>query len=323
VNIGGEIMGKRLLTGNKVYIVTYYIGYQRENDKRLEFYSAISKRTFDELKSEVNKWNYYDISDDPSFFAYRVLRNKQDGLSWGICRPDLRNVLEKDDVVMFFAVDIAEKNNRCDGVNNYYFIGYATVKEKIKQIDIWDTQQYTDFQKYCNLVIRRSNDGKVRYQEIIEDKYGHKRDWLWKIADNYIGCGDLGTLEVTKNSFGKLSKDFCETPISEIPGQIKMNSNYIVFHKDANKIRILDKPMFVATYKKEVDGRLEKWNDDTHSSSLRELIMKGKNRKNLRIDNDLAHRHIRITPSDGIDKFKENLNKIIDEFIKVSDKKRE
>ena len=46
-----------------------------------------------------------DVGDDPAFECSRAYAEAGGCLSWGVCRPDLRNEITPGDVVVFIAAD--------------------------------------------------------------------------------------------------------------------------------------------------------------------------------------------------------------------------
>ena len=74
-----------------------------------------------------------DVGDDPAFRSSSAAYGSRGRLSWGVCRPNLRNRVARGDVVVFFAAEEA----RPDALRAYRFVGWATVDEVVSQTDIW------------------------------------------------------------------------------------------------------------------------------------------------------------------------------------------
>lgn len=114
----------------------------------------------------------YDAGDDPSFFCARRFEGP---LSWGICRRDLRGILEPRDTVAFFA-----HRKHPDGTVDYRWAGFATVAEKISQTDIWEGQEHTVFRRYLNLLIRPDVGHGYVHREVHPGR--PHPDWLWRLT---------------------------------------------------------------------------------------------------------------------------------------------
>src|SRR2546426_11349514 len=62
----------------------------------------------------------YDMGDDPSFYCSKKYRMP---LTWGICRPDVRNAIQAGDIVVFFAF----RKHKEDHSTEYMLCAVATV----------------------------------------------------------------------------------------------------------------------------------------------------------------------------------------------------
>lgn len=111
------------------------------------------------LRRFIDEYNgsFYDWGDDPSFFSAKHLLGDVNSATWGVCRRDVRSVLNKGDVVVFFCgSQIKDK-----GVWHYYFIGFGTVREIVKRRELlWKSPVYARYRKFYNLLV--DSNGKQR-----------------------------------------------------------------------------------------------------------------------------------------------------------------
>src|SRR4051812_4357772 len=92
------------------------------------------------LRESNDGWPF-DFGDDPSFDASRRLSGP---LTWGVCRPDVRNALRVGDGVVYFAADRLPSRTP----SRYQFVGFATVEQRVSQTDIWKRRRLALFRKY-------------------------------------------------------------------------------------------------------------------------------------------------------------------------------
>jgi hypothetical protein len=122
--------------------------------------------------------SYFDWGDDPSFFAANELLNDTKKASWGVCRPDVRDKLIKNDLVVFFC-------GRQDKVKlfwRYYFIGFGTVKVRVERVALWKNPVNAPYRKFYNVLARLS--GKYMVQE--EKFHPYHDDWISRAEAPYI-----------------------------------------------------------------------------------------------------------------------------------------
>ncbi|GIP43199.1 hypothetical protein J45TS6_16580 [Paenibacillus sp. J45TS6] len=263
-----------------MFIVTYLIGNISNKDPILINYSGSTGKEVDKLADELTQWAFMDVGDDPSFFAAKQFNHN---ITWGICRLDVRNSLKESDTVLFFGAK-KETNEM-----HYYFIGWATVLEKIKQTDIWIDERYFCFQKNSNLLINKKVNNEFCYEEKILKKYDHRKEWLWKISSGKKGT-KKGILSLSKKS-------------KTIPNAFDVHSNYVIFSNSAGKTVIFSNPIKVATYSEKMDSYTEEWDQNPIAQEIKKLIFSYSKRDSLRINNYMRHRHIRIS----LDEEQENL----------------
>jgi hypothetical protein len=112
-----------------------------------------------------------DFGDDPSFEA----SSAGGRITWGVCRPNVRNVLKRDDVVIFFATSAVAPYD-------YEFVSYATVALRIGHDEVWTADDYSEFRRYRNLII--APDATGGFMHVEHEHFGHRkprRDWLTRI----------------------------------------------------------------------------------------------------------------------------------------------
>jgi len=225
---------------------------------------------------EYNNW-HYDVGDDPAFFCAKKYKSN---VTWGICRPDVRNNIESNDVVVFFCFNSEQRK--------YYFVGLSTVKLKIKQTDIWSNDDFSVYQNYYNLLIRKMNKNWEHFEPLFNKKGQHK-NWYLRLGAQH-----------PKESFAVKSHSLL--------AEFQIKENYVIFHTEGKFQRILNRPIHVANWEK--GGKQEVWKYDTTSNAIYNFIFAKTNRVSLRIHGrNSAHRHIKIKT------MPENLENWRDDFI--------
>lgn len=211
----------------------------------------------------TSKWPY-DIGDDPSFFC----SEKGGGpLTWGICRPDVRNALSPGDIVVFFSVRKIKEIKETE----YRFCAVATVCETVPMTDLWLRPALRVFSRYHNLLIEPRSPAFRCWKHsepILKGKQGHE-DWLWRICEHPKG--------VKKRSF-KGRDEFCID--DRIKGhRIIVAPNYIVFSTRRDETYVLPSPPIVARHYK---GKgTEVWEKDRISAKVFRLTLGESNRINM------------------------------------------
>lgn len=233
------------------------------------------------LKDVEYNWPY-DNGDDPSFYSMRSLGGP---LTWGVCRPDIRNIIKKGDIVVFFSF---QKDNR-NKETEYRFCCVATVEDKISQAEIWQEEDLKVFRNYHNLLVKPSKINGVweHFEPSLQGKHAHKH-WLWR-------CTTQSHLK--KNQLIEISKTNMFKPGYMIDGVlIEFANNYILFSSDTTKTFYIVNPKVVAKHKK--GKQYEEWRNDKFSQGIRSLVLEkaehvNEKKRNLRINNKQhPHRHI-------------------------------
>lgn len=224
----------------------------------------------------------YDTGDDPAFFCFRRFASEGGSLSWGICRPPVRNRLESGDVVAFFGF---REHNR--GVE-YYFSGYATVWRKIRQIDIWRDPSLAIYRRYLNLLVRPDGDAFCWHESNPNRQQWHD-DWLWRIARR---CG------TRKADYSDIHKagEFRAGLTDPNGRQVEVAENYVLFRPQAPLTYVLAEPCLVARYEKGWGAREEEWLPSDPVDAIRALTIDlSPHPRHLRSTNvQRSHPHIRV-----------------------------
>jgi hypothetical protein len=79
-------------------------------------------------------------------------------LSWGMCRPDLRNTVTVGDVAVFMAADRLSDRPSA----RYQLAGWATVERTVSQLDIWQQEKLAVYRHYSNLLIRPADAALIK-----------------------------------------------------------------------------------------------------------------------------------------------------------------
>lgn len=188
----------------------------------------------------------YDNGDDPSFFA---ARRAGCPLTWGVCRPDVRNAIEPESVCVFFAYTSVSSEIR------YRLSAVATVAQRLDRRSILQDADFSR-QHYINLLIRRQGNGWA-YDESDRPKSDRHEDWLWRIAKNRPR---------NKSEFERRYKVTYKTG-QFYDGDVEIGENYIVFSNRADQTYISQDPPHVATAQH--GDKHETW----HSKALKELTV--------------------------------------------------
>jgi hypothetical protein len=235
------------------------------------------------LKRNVSSDEWpYDVGDDPSFFC-----SKRDGgpLTWGICRPDVRNPIRPGDIVVFFSFREMKDAKETE----YRLCAVATVGNKVRMTDLWKHPELERFRRYDNLLIKpkaRAPRCWKHFESKLKEQQGHD-DWLWRICEH--------PKRVSKNSFDRRD-EFCHD--EEIEGHpLRVARNYVIFSTRCGETHILPSPPLVARYH---GGKgTEEWENDRTSAKVFRLTLGEANRVNgsarfLRIPGGGGHPHRHI-----------------------------
>lgn len=193
----------------------------------------------------------FDPGDDPSFRSSRTL----DGpLTWGVCRPQVRAVLQPGDIVLFFSFT---KSAEPWSVT-YRFCAVATVEKKVSQPDIWMDADLALIRKYNNLLIRPTDNGSWEHFEPgFDDRYEH-RNWMWRLASRR---------GLKKQDFEKLNRKMVVSGRPSVGGKtVTWAKEYVFFSKSKSNTFVMNRPPVVA-YCRE-NGRAEIWKRDKISKQI-------------------------------------------------------
>lgn len=218
----------------------------------------------------------YDVGDDPSFFC-----SKRDAgsLTWGICRPDVRNHIRRGDVVVFFSFKEIKEPKEIQ----YRFCAVATVADKIGMNQIWGKEAFSRYRRYDNLLIRPTSASHTVWEHFEPKLKGTEahHDWLWRICEHPKG--------LRKSTF-KGKENLClSDQIEQHP--LKIARNYVIFSTESIETCVLLSPPLVARY---FGGQApETWEKDDLSQGVFRLTLAEANRINA------SHRFLRVSEASG------------------------
>ena len=214
----------------------------------------------------------YDNGDDPSFYQAR----RGNPLTWGVCRQNVRNAVQKDDIVVFIAF------TKLSGKIVYRLCAVATVGYKLDHRFVTEEPDLNG-REYINVLIE-PDPQKERWIHSEKDRrHGARhKDWLWRMADH------TGIDQKTFNR--ELSVAYAQGWFSNattICGKpLRMAGNYVVFAENF----VAKLPLEIAHASK---GSRETW----MNNKLKDAIFRGapkEIRTNIRTTNpSIAHPHIR------------------------------
>ncbi len=134
-----------------------------------------------ELNAQLNTGNsIYDWGDDPSFFSAQFLQGSPGRAGWGVCRPNVRRLVQIDDAVVFFC---ARRALAADPID-YLFAGYGTVGSRIDDRRIfWANPTLLPYRDHFNVLVRPAATGGMEQFERFPP--GHE-DWEHRAASPYL-----------------------------------------------------------------------------------------------------------------------------------------
>jgi len=240
-----------------------------------------------------------DVGDDPAFECSRLHAQAGGRLSWGVCRPDLRNEIRPGDVVVFVAADRLRDRRPA----RYRLAGWGTAERLVSQVEVWQREDLAVFRKYRNLLIRPSADGNEFVH--CETQAPAHPDWLWRLARRSPGAPRKSRWEAAG-----------ETRVSAA-GMVKVGGrnerlapNYVLFSAEADGTIVLADPPVVAMAS--VSGEPETWSDSAFATDLQKLLLGEASSRGLRTRNrQQPHRHLRL--SANADAVTERLGALIKE----------
>jgi hypothetical protein len=214
----------------------------------------------------------YDNGDDPSFYQAR----RRNLLTWGICRPNVRNAIHKHDIVVFLSF------TKIAGRIVYRLCSVATVAFKMDHRYVWDDPRFKG-KAYLNVLIE-ADANKERWLHSENDRRpgARHKDWLWRIADHS---------EVDQKVFNRELKAVYEqgwfSNATTIRGRpLRMEENYVVF---SDACIPGDPPEVAYAYR----GSSETWTNNSLRHGIFQYAEQGA-RTNIHTANpSIAHPHIR------------------------------
>ncbi len=137
------------------------------------------------LKRYRTKRSVYDWGDDPSFFSAEYHDGRPELAAWGVCRPNVREKLYPDDVVVYFCA----RRLANAGHTDYFYAGVGTVGVRIadRRRAVWRDSTSSDLRrlrKHLNVLVTYDNhDRCVRHERFPP---GHPDDWDKRADSPYI-----------------------------------------------------------------------------------------------------------------------------------------
>ncbi|MCA9590793.1 MAG: hypothetical protein KC657_36090 [Myxococcales bacterium] len=210
-----------------------------------------------------------DSGDDPSF---EYATETTGPVTWGVCRPDVRNAVAIGDVVVFFAADSMRDRKPA----RYFWVGFATVHAKIAQDEVFEKESLAAFRSYPNLLIRPHAEGGYEHFEKAPHALWHD-NWLWRMVET----------RRKPETFAEAHRsDRYDRMTTRADGSlISLAKNYIVFAKeDVEALTwIAARPPLVAEAAQ--NGAVETWSITPLATELRSLLFTGATRNTLRTTN--------------------------------------
>jgi hypothetical protein len=160
-----------------------------------------------------------DVGDDPAFECSGRWARTGARLSWGVCRPDLRNTIAAGDVMVFIAADRMSDRRPA----RYQLAGWATAERIVSQLDIWQHEELAVYGHYRNLLIRPAEDGRGFIHH--ETQHPGHPDWLWRLA-RHTRRGPPKTAWITAGALQAIPSDGV-FHVGRRPEQVA--ANYILF----------------------------------------------------------------------------------------------
>jgi hypothetical protein len=250
--------------------------YNGGKDLMSDLYIAVYRRALD------SGWPY-DLGDDPAFQASETRDQKGrivavGRVTWGVCRPNVRNAIRPDDLVVFLSTGRKAPFR-------YQFVGFATVERKIARDAIWLRNEHLTYRCYRNLLIKRVTGG---FQHVEFPHFGLKvrhDDWLSRIlVPTQRGNADFSALQ---------AGGFLPDGARILGKEVSFSENYVLFRPDGAGSFVALTPPTVA--KAATNGASEVWGEDGFSKGLRELLFDGSVRSYVRTRHkQIAHPHIRV-----------------------------
>lgn len=241
----------------------------------------------------------FDYGDDPSF--QHALRTGG-RLTWGVCRPNVRNLLAKGDVVIFFAADRGQHRRPI----RYNWIGFATVDEQVPQTDVFLRPRHTALQAYPNLLVKPDPTiagAFVHHEPALPRKDWHD-DWLWRM---------LNSKRRKKEAFDAVhASDRYDPRTTRVAGSlVTIAPNYIIFAPVQDGTWVATEPPLIA--EAEGPGSCEIWQDEPLAVELRNLLFSSASRSTLRTTN-MQRAHPPLVLGNQVDELKNRLRTLASKY---------
>lgn len=236
-----------------------------------EKYQTANRRALSESTQALRAGTWpYDFGDDPAFYSARAQRGP---VTWGVCRRDVRRAVQPGHVLLFFSVEEEKHNNFI-----YKFCALLTVKQKIRQTDIWKTEALNSnrqFRRYENLLIRPTKDSWRQSEPGLPQREWHK-DWLSRLT--FKDSDTIEFRQAQENGF-----------LTNQQAERFVDRNYIIFSNAPEASFICEYPQAIASCGG--NGMVESWVDSPFANKLKSFTV-DHTRGNLRTRNkQRAHRH--------------------------------
>jgi hypothetical protein len=191
----------------------------------------------------------YDLGDDPSFYCSRRFATEGAALSWGICRRNVRTLVEQGDTVAFFGVESH------DGGKDYRFSAFATVAKTVSQLDIWTNDDLAIYRRYLNLLI--VPDGKAYAHREAQPGNQHE-NWLWRMTTSRGKSWRSKDFDAFKDPHCTMSfRPGIDRAANGEP--IQLAPNYILFSTDPTETFVASDPPVVASVEPNKSDWRERW----------------------------------------------------------------
>lgn len=182
---------------------------------------------FATVEKAIASWPY-DNGDDPSFY---VALEKGGPLTWGVCRPKIRNRIKPGSIVVFFSFTTGEREVL------YRLSAVATVADLIDRRAVYSDARFREHKKlYLNTMIKKVKRG-WKYDESNRRRDAQHPEWLWLMS----------VRAEKKEAFQLKNKRIYETSqFDNDEGDELLAKNYIVFSMADDETYISPQPPKIA-----------------------------------------------------------------------------
>ena len=214
----------------------------------------------------------YDNGDDPSFYQAR----RGNPLTWGVCRQNVRNAIQTQDIVAFVSFTRASEQII------YRLCAVATVGHKLDHRFVMEEPTLKE-KGYINVLIEPDPRRERWIHSEGDRRLGARhRDWLWRIADH----NGIGQKRFNRELSSVYAQGWFSNATMVCGKPLRMADNYVVF---ANTFIPKNPPVVAHAIK----GSHETWTNKGLRDTIFGSATKG-TRRNIRTTNpSIAHPHIR------------------------------